>query len=282
MNSIPVDQLQNKTSTGLQIKFFKPNDNDTAIAQIAHRDDHYVFFLLSSGSGNLKVDSQEVNISRNHLFYILPAQVHYRIKTDRAEGWFLALDPSLIPPDLRAVFEHRLSLQAPCKLSNKELKQYSTLLNLLHKIAIERKDDQYYLPLIHSLAQSFLAMAASSYHVMETIEHTGTRSAELTRHFKDLLTTHSHTVKSPSVYASMLHVSLGHLNETIKKATGSPVSYWIGQEILSEAKRLLNYTDADVKQIAHELGYTDYAYFIRSFRKMSGLTPLGFRKLSQK
>jgi len=75
---------------------------------------------------------------------------------------------------------------------------------------------------------------------------------------------------------------LGHLNETIKKATGSTVSYWIGQEIFSEAKRLLNYTDADVKQIAYELGYADQAYFVRFFRKLSGLSPLGFRKLGQK
>ena len=75
---------------------------------------------------------------------------------------------------------------------------------------------------------------------------------------------------------------MGHLNETIKKATGSTVSYWIAQEIFSEAKRLLNHTDADVKQIAYELGYADQAYFIRFFRKLSGLSPLGFRKLGQK
>lgn len=282
MNSIPVDQLQNKTNTGLQIKLFKAEDNDAAIAQIAHRDDHYVFFLLSSGSGSLNVDSQEIIVTGNQLYYILPTQVHYRIKTDQAEGWFLAVDTSLIPPDLRDVFEHRSNLQVPCSITKHELKQYSALLNLLHKMTLERNDDPYYLQIIHSLSHSFLAMAASAYQAIETIRNTSTRSAELTHLFKDLLSAHSHTIKSPSAYASMLNVSLGHLNETIKKATGSTISYWIGQEILSEAKRLLNYTDADVKQIAHELGYTDSAYFIRFFRKMTGLSPLGFRKLSQK
>lgn len=282
MNSIPVDQLHHKTSKGLQIAFFRPDDNQENVEQVAHRDDHYLFFLLKSGSGNLKVDSQDVVVTGNQLYYILPTQVHYRIKTDRAEGWFLAVDTSLIAPDLRDAFERRSGLQVPCQLNKQEFKQYSILLNLLYKESVQRKNDKYYLPIIQSLAQSFLAMAASSYSSLGKTEPVHRRSAELVRQFKDLLTAHSHTLKSPSVYASKLNVSLGHLNETIKKATGSTVSYWIGQEILSEAKRLLNYTDADVKQIAYELGYADSAYFIRSFRKMSGLSPLGFRKLCQK
>lgn len=275
MNSIPIDQLQHKTNTGLQIAFFRPEDNEENAEQIAHRDDHYIFFLLKSGSGNVKVDAHDVLITGNHLFYILPTQVHYRIKTDRAEGWFLAVDTSLIAPNLRDAFERQSSLQVPCKLNKKEVKQFSILLNLLHSQSVERRNDKYYQQIIHSLAQSFLAMAARSYSAPEKPDPAHIRSAELVRQLKDLLTAHSHNIKSPSAYASKLNVSLGYLNETIKKATGSTVSYWIGQEILNEAKRLLNYTDADVKQIAQELGYAHPAYFSRLFHKLSGVSPLG-------
>ena len=277
MNSIPVDQLHHKTSTGLQIASFRPDDNQENREQIAHRDDHYIFFLLKSGSGSLKVDYQDITVSGNQLYYILPTQVHYRIKTDRAEGWFLAVDVSLIAPDLRDAFERQVGLQVPCQLNKQELKQYSILLNLLHKESLLRKNDKFYFAIIHSLAQSFLAMAASSYSAQEKNRPAHTRSAEIVRQFKDLVAAQARTSKSPSAYASKLNISLGHLNETIKKATGSTVSYWIGQELFSEAKRLLNYTDADVKQIANELGYADSAYFSRFFRKMSGLSPGGFR-----
>ncbi|SHN36293.1 AraC family transcriptional regulator [Mucilaginibacter sp. OK098] len=283
MKSIPVDQLQNKTSTGLQIKAFRPGDEQHETKNAgAHRDDHYIFFLLTNGSGTLKVDFQDIALTAGQLYYILPSQVHYRIKTDRPEGWFLAVDTSLIPPDLRDAFERRLNLQAPCSLTDYELKQYSNLLNLLRNEFIERQDDKYYLPIIHTLVQSFLAMAASTYNSVETIENKHTRSAELARQFKSLLTAHSHTIKNPSAYASKLNVSPGYLNEAIKKVTGSTVSYWIQQEIFSEAKRLLYHSDADVKQIAHELGYTDYSYFIRSFSKAYGLSPLKFRLLNRK
>jgi len=279
MNTIPIDQLKNKTNAGLQIKIFKRDDKYEDTPQIAHRDDHYIFFLLKSGSGSLKVDSQEVSISGKELYYILPTQVHHRIKVNSAEGWFLAVDLSLIKPDLRDAFEQGPNLQLPCKLTSDELKRYTALLNLLHKESTERQVDKYYITIIHSLAQSFLAMAASSYHTIEKVVKMHKRSAELTRQFKALLTAHVRTIKSPSAYASKLNVSSGYLNEAVKKVTGSTVSYWIGQELFSEAKRLLNYTEADVKQIAHELGYSDYAYFIRTFRKMSGMSPLGFRKI---
>jgi AraC family transcriptional activator of pobA len=284
MKSIPVHQLQDRTSVGLQIKAFKADDKpqNKTESSYAHRDDHYIFFLLTNGSGTLKVDFQDVVINAGQLYYILPSQVHHQIKTDCAEGWFLAVDTSLIPPDLRDVFERRLNLQAPCRLTDYELRQYSTLLSLLRNEFIERQDDKYYLPIIHTLVQSFLAMAASTYNTVETIENKHTRPAELARQFKNLLAVHSHEIKSPSAYASKLNVSSGYLNEAIKKVTGSTVSYWIQQEVFSEAKRLLYHSDVDVKQIAHELGYTDYSYFVRSFRKACGLPPLKFRLLNRK
>jgi len=283
MNSIPVDQLQNKTDTGLQIKAFKAGDESQQNQSYGvHRDDHYIFFILKKGSGTLKVDFQDIVVTAGHIYYVLPSQIHSRVKGDQAEGWFLAVDTSLIATNLRAVFENRLNLQLPCKLSKYELTQYENLLGLLQNEFTQRKEDQYYLSIIHALVQSFLGMAASNYNSLDTIENKHTRSAEVARKFKNLLSTNIKAIKSPSAYASMLNISTGHLNEAIKGITGSTVSYWIKHEVISEAKRLLYHSDVDVKEIAHELGFSDYSYFIRSFRKVCGLSPLKFRLLNRK
>jgi len=188
----------------------------------------------------------------------------------------------LIAIELRSVFENRLNLQLPCKLSGYELDQYDNLLNLLQNELTQRKGDQYYLSIIHSLAQTFLAMAASNYNSLDSIENKHSRSAEIAGKFKNLLSINIKEIKSPSAYASMLNISTGHLNEAIKGITGSTVSYWIQQEVFNEAKRLLYHGDADVKEIAYELGFDDYSYFIRSFRKVCGLSPLKFRSLNRK
>jgi AraC-like DNA-binding protein len=283
MKGIPVDQLQKKTSAGMQIKLFRPESQDQVRQETteAHRDDHYIFFLLTGGSGTVKVDLDDILVAAGQLYYILPAQVHQHIRSDHAEGWFLAVDVALIPPDLRGIFERGFSSHLPCRLTRKELKQYTRLLRLLHSEFTERINDPFYLQIIHALVQSFLAMAASSYHLAATNESNFTRSGGLVRRFKELLTLHCRQLKSPSAYAELLHVSPGYLNETIKKATGATVSYWIRQEIFSEARRLLHHTNIDVKQIAHELGYSDDAYFNRTFRKASGMSPLTFRRESR-
>ena len=282
MNSIPVDQLQNKTNTGLQIKAFKADDESQhEQTHSVHRDDHYIFFFLRKGSGTFKVDFQDIVVNAGYIYYVLPSQIHSRVKGDHAEGWFLAVDTSLISTDLRAVFENRLNLQLPCKLSKYELTQYENLLGVLQNEFTQRQGDVYYLSIIHALARSFSGMAASNYNSLDTTENKHTRSAEIARNFKNLLSKNIKVIKSPSQYASILNISTGHLNEAIKGVTGSTVSYWIQQEVISEAKRLLYHSDVDVKEIAHELGFSDYSYFIRSFRKVSGLSPSKFRSLNR-
>jgi AraC family transcriptional activator of pobA len=277
MNRIPIDQLKNKTSTGFQIKIFTSNNTYDNVPQIAHRDDHYIFFLLKSGSGVLQVDSKRILVTGKSLYYILPSQVHYRIKADQADGWFIAVDPSIILPDSRDTLERNAN-QIPFNLSEGEFGKFNSLLDLLHKEFIDHKRDQHYLTIVHSLLQSFLAMAARSFDSSEIVFGRHTRSADLTRQFKELLFQNVHTMKSPSQYSSKLNVSTGYLNEAVKKVTGSTLSYWIGQEVVNEAKRLLLHTDADIQQVAHSLGYSDFSYFLRVFRNHSGLSPLAFRK----
>lgn len=125
-------------------------------------------------------------------------------------------------------------------------------------------------------------MAASNYNSLDSIENRHSRSAEIAGKFKKLLLINIKKTKSHSAYTSMPNISTGHLNEAIKGTTGSTVSYWIQQEAFNEAKRLLYHGDADVKEIAYEMGFNDYSYFIHSFRKVCGLSPLKFRSLNRK
>jgi AraC-like DNA-binding protein len=44
------------------------------------------------------------------------------------------------------------------------------------------------------------------------------------------------------------------------------------------AKRMLIYTSLNIKEIAINLGFDDYAYFTRLFTKATGLSPTSYRK----
>ena len=103
------------------------------------------------------------------------------------------------------------------------------------------------------------------------------RSTEITVRFKRMLPQFVLRRKKPSFYAKELCISEVYLNEVVKKNTGMTPTEWINVAILLEAKRLLRSTALTVKEIAHELGYEDHAYFSRFFKKNTSMTPLEFR-----
>lgn len=284
MKDIPLQLLKDRTSLGLQLMHFKKGDveaDDTASLG-AHRDDHYIFFLVEQGSASLMIDFNEVHFTESILYYVLPTQVHARIRNQVAEGWFLAVDTSLVAPEYRNIFESRLLNQQAYPLNEVHLKQYQNLLTLLKEKYDGDDNDPFYVTVVHALLQSFIAIAASCYSENSGMNLKVSRPAQITREFKNLILSELRTTKSPALYAAMLNVSESYLNEALKKTTGFSVSYWIQQEVMLEAKRLLYYSQLTVKEISHNLGYTDHSYFSRLFRKVTGISAIAFRELYRK
>ncbi len=85
-------------------------------------------------------------------------------------------------------------------------------------------------------------------------------------------------MKKPSEFAAIMNVTVSHLNDTVKSVTGFPVTYYIQQELMWEAQRLLFHSDLSVKEIAETLGFDDAQYFNRIFSKVIGMSPGTFRK----
>ncbi len=59
---------------------------------------------------------------------------------------------------------------------------------------------------------------------------------------------------------------------------GTTIGSYILEKRVALAMRLLRETASPITQVAAECGFADYNYFIRSFKKQTGLTPLQFRK----
>jgi len=80
-----------------------------------------------------------------------------------------------------------------------------------------------------------------------------------------------------AAYADMLNITPGHLNDVVKQQGGKTAITHIHERLVVEAKRLLMHTALSVKQIAHQLGFKDAAYFNRFFKRLANDTPLGYR-----
>jgi len=279
MNQVPVHKLQDRSSLGFQLKSFSPEKTDypQPVDTGAHRDDHYIFFVVTEGSGTTIVDFAEKTVGPGQLYYILPEQIHYRIISHQAKGWFIAADPALVPPACRNIIESWLGSQEPVTLRTDEITDYDQLLGVLHRQTSGHGASER-ISVLHALLSAFFEMVASTISIYAKAEAGNSRPAILSMTFKQLLKENIGAYKSPADYAEMLHISAPYLNEVVKDMTGSTVSFWIRFTIVTEAKRLLYFTSLSVKQIAAGLGFEDHSYFSRLFYKETGMTALTFRK----
>jgi len=284
MKDIPIHKLADRATTGLVIKYAGEDGemSQKFNALGAHRDDHYIFFLMEKGTCNMMVDFTEIVIGADSLFYMLPGQVHHSVGTINPQGWFVAVDTALVPQECRLVFENQLLLQQPYQLNTEQLANCCSLTKLLHHHFVNNTESAFYTDILRSLLNSFIATVACGYVSRDEHGQKQTRPTQIAHHFKQLLGKHYKTEKRPSAYASMLNISESYLNEALKKVTGFSVSYWINHEVMLEARRLLYYSELNAKQVAHELGYDDHTYFSRLFKNNIGSTPLAFRTAYRK
>ncbi|MFC7055508.1 helix-turn-helix domain-containing protein [Enterococcus alcedinis] len=68
-----------------------------------------------------------------------------------------------------------------------------------------------------------------------------------------------------------------HLNRLFKKEVGSTIYQYILLSRISLAKQLLE-THSNVTEVCFLSGFNDYANFIRTFKKITGLAPKQYAK----
>ena len=78
--------------------------------------------------------------------------------------------------------------------------------------------------------------------------------------------------------ARQVYLNDQYLMRTFKKTTGISILEFITDERVRLAKELLVGTDYPVKQVADSVGYGNYSYFTKLFKRNTGLTPQAYRR----
>lgn len=81
--------------------------------------------------------------------------------------------------------------------------------------------------------------------------------------------------------ASKYSVSIARLSTDIKKKIGMTFSDYVTQLRIQRAKELLPDESMSISEIAEIVGYNDYFYFIKVFKKVQGISPSKYRKTLQ-
>lgn len=247
---------------------------------IPHRHDHYCCFLLESGYVNFNVDFQKLDLDKPSLLLSCPGQVHDLQLASELTGWVVAFEARYIDHSVRMVIENSLANVALLHLDDRDKAWFRTIFELLNATLSEDKSGNFQEQLIGHLLNALFHKAVSIFQHQENdriLAHSS-RSVEIVSRFNQLVKENFRTLKKPADYAFQMNITVSYLNDTVKSITGFSSTWFIQQEVFREAQRRLLYTSNTVKEIAFQLGYDDYKYFIRLFSKSTGTSPANYRK----
>lgn len=273
---IPVNTILDKYREGIIIARTSLDGlPDSKDVERSHRDDGHLFLLQEKGTTSIEIDFQKYTIEASSVIYIHPNQVHRLIAFENAtiSSWIITSEN--LQPEYLKLLEDLLPVKA-LPLKTETIAIISETASLCIKLS-ERKDEKLYHSIRKESCNTLVALVASQYLAQSKSTNNYSRYEVITKAFKSALNHNFSVIKRPSEYAKRLNISTSYLNECVKITTGHSVSYHIQQRVILEAERLLYHSDKSVKEIAGEVGYDDYSYFIRLFTKIIGMTPLAFR-----
>lgn len=275
MSKIPTHRIAEKFHGELAFLRYISEEDQLPAVDYAHRDDYYIFFFAEKGKGRVLIDFKEYELAGRMVRCILPGQIHLPLGSINARGWILAVDSMLVKDEYKEVFWRGSLLESNVKLSDDAVNDLKYCASAIHKrLKPERQRTEE--SIIHDLLSYYIGLMAEIYQQGLPVL-SNNRLAAITFQFKSLLATSYQSLKRPSQYAAKLNLSPVYLNEAVKKTTGLSVGDCIRNEVTTQAKRLLYYTDLSIKEVALKLGYEDWAYFTRLFTKESKLSPTQFR-----
>ena len=226
-------------------------------------------FVIQRGEAQCRVDGQSWYCSDQSIFYLPPHCIHGFEFARGTEGSVISLH-SLI---LRNFSETQSGIADHLVIPWRGDLQDDEAVLVKSMFQANQSANRFRTERMLFLGQALLTCIAERFGSEAEVK--GNRS--VIRRLDALLSGRDGYSKGPAECAAALAVTTGHLNRMIKEATGTSLSVYIEGRRMSEACRLLVFTQLSVAEIGHRLGYHDPAYFSRRFRNTQGETPSGYR-----
>lgn len=241
-----------------------------------HKHDFYEILWVRKGNTIHTIDYHEIPIVSDTLFFMSPGQVHLIDNVESVEADCIMFTREFFHLN----FHNKDALLELSFLddgySNPYLKIDEQVKSSLEPV-LQLLYDEYTRPdrtqnLISSLLYVFLERIQRAY--VKQLKKTCNPLQVITYNKFKLLAERFYKNQAPiTFYAGELSITAHHLNEVVKRVSGRTASEIIRERLMLEAKRLLVHSHFSIGQIADDLGYTDFSYFCRQFKKYTQLTP---------
>ena len=236
-----------------------------------NRVNFFAFLFIKDGHGHYVIDEQTHTMQPGAVYFTNPG--HYRSfhYTHIEEVYLITLSESFLKEYVQAnIFDVFAELEQ--------------LYLQIHKVYVS--DSPLRTRLIGSLFAVLLIKFKECCWLDYNALFEGSRGSEIVKSFKQALEKHyrdladglADQVFRVQNYADALNLHPNYLSTIIKSKTGKPISTWIAEKTVTEAKSLLQHSSLSVKEVAYRLGFTEAAHFSNYFSKHTNQTPTKYRE----
>lgn len=246
-----------------------------------HRHSFYELLWIKGGAGIHQIDFIDYQIGNNTFYFLSPGQIHNLANAIIDDAVVLIFDED---------FAHKLSdninvlrsldlifNQFPVlNLSTVGVEQINHTIRIL-EIELNKNDS--------SKDIQFFALNLLLFQILylsnqkgEAVDNPSKIWKKRYYDFLELIEANFAKEHSVAFYANQLNIHPKRLNEVSKTVTGENAQFLIQKRLVTEAKRLLFYSNSSIKEIAYQLGFEDVSYFSKWFQKNIGMRPSTFQE----
>jgi AraC-like DNA-binding protein len=285
MKKYPIYSVQNFSCNDVHRDFyvntFAEHLKSHSFVEEPHRHDSYLMVFFTNGSGFHEVDFDQFEIKRGSLFVLQPGQMHHWSLSEDIEGFVIIFSQELYNLYFGQKkindynFYHSIHNRPEMVFEETEMPKILPYFDLL--IQENNQDNKLQLDKLLNLLDCIHIEVSRKYS--ETYSHQAHSYNIKINTFEGLLEQYFRTDKLPSFYADKLNITLKHLNRICNEILQKTATEVITDRVILEIKRMLIDKQLSINEIAFAVGYEDYSYFSRFFKKQTGMSPTEFRNV---
>lgn len=262
-------------------------DNNCQV-NTAHIHSFYQIIWFKQGKGKHAVDFKEYEVFDNTIFFVAKDQVHYFDGNMDYEGVLIHFNEAFLRQNESPtesfpnsnLFNNPYQQPSCCVGAGIDhiLDEYINQM----KYELENQENFGKEQLLRNYLKSFLiqiqrrkcSLETPTGHALQLFDE---KRLQLMK-FIDLINEQYKRGLTITEYAGLLRISSRSLSDLTQHLLNKTPSQMIRERIILEAQRLLLYSQLNINQIGYQLGFDDASYFVKYFKKHTGISPTEFRK----
>ena len=261
------------------------NFNETFEVTQFHCHDYFEFYIHLHGGEYMGIDNRLYQLSPNQLFVLPPFCMHGLSCTKEMRNYeraYLNLAPEVLRQlgcgqfDPEQFFRHHTSGNVcTYQLSDEDAKTFVSCL-LQIRANEPHKGDPFFRYGDYSLMTCVLNLVCRTMRQTDPVEGQAFGSS-IIQEILDYINNHYTQPIRMENLARSFGVSVSYLSHEFARFTNRSVyDYVLYRRVMLARQQMLG--TASLNEIAYQCGFNDYSNFLRSFSKITGMSPSQYRK----